>query len=198
MSFAKMLPSPWQLPDLPATRVREQPPEMVLHARLGLTAVWVTRLIERKGCDRQYMARVLLRFRQLFVPCSASALDENFTSAAYMLAHPLEYLLEDALTVAHTTVLDYVDYAERVGSAEGGQDAFEAAVRMGNIEAAKQCTVALVDMSDMNGTTPLMLAAREGHSEMVSWLLAVGADPSLRDMFGETYRAHGVPSTSVW
>ncbi len=43
-----------------------------------------------------------------------------------------------------------------------------------------------IDKQDNNGKTPLMLAAYYGHAEIVSYLLANGADKSVANKKGET------------
>ena len=43
-----------------------------------------------------------------------------------------------------------------------------------------------VNLADYDGGTPLMLAAAEGHHELVQYLMEVGADPKAKDRFGLT------------
>ena len=102
---------------------------------------------------------------------------------------PLDY--QQCLAAAQGAVRAYVVALCTRAAAHGAQDAFEDAVRRGDLDAAQRCVAATVDASDLNGTTALMVAAREGHAEMVSWLLAIGASPTAQDVFGETYLAHG-------
>ena len=191
MSYAEMSLPPRPLRELPVSRVRLSPPDMVLHARVGQTVLWLKHRIEGRACDRRELSALMLRFRQLFVPFTAPTLQEHFAGAAYALAHPSEHGLEESLTAAHVTVLEYVDAMFTQGFGEGTQAAFDAAVLAGDVDAAKRCVAATVDFCDLNGTTALMVAAREGHAEMVSWLLAIGASPTAQDVFGETYLAHG-------
>ncbi len=43
-----------------------------------------------------------------------------------------------------------------------------------------------VNLPDLSGKTPLMIAAYYGHKEIVEWLLALGADPYLRNPEGKS------------
>ncbi|MBN4072079.1 ankyrin repeat domain-containing protein [bacterium AH-315-F18] len=47
-----------------------------------------------------------------------------------------------------------------------------------------------VDVPDHRGWTPLTLAAYYGHTEIVVWLLALGATPDFKDLNGMTPLDH--------
>lgn len=191
MSYAEMLPSPWPVQHLAVQSARNSPPDLVLHRRVGQTIMWVKSLIVGGHCGRQELSSIMLRFAQLFVPLTTSLFD-NFVCAAYLLAHPSESQLEAALTMSMATVMGYVDAVFTEGFGDHTQAKFDAAVLAGDIEAAKLAVMAEVNAGDQMSTTALMVAAREQDSEMVSWLLAIGADPRAQDVFGETYLSYGV------
>ena len=183
-----MVPSIWPRPRLPCVRDRGVP-EMVLHARVGQTVKWLQRRLERKRWtieERMLMSQQLLRFGQLFL-FEGTELHQRFVDAAYMLDHPAEYSVEDALTMGYTAAQTYIESMFTEGFGEHSQAKLEAAARSGDVAAAKRAVMALVNHSDYNGTTALMLASQGGHMEMVSWLLAVGANPIAVDVFGETF-----------
>ena len=137
------------------------------------------------------MSQQLLRFGQLFL-FEGTEVHQRFVDAAYMLDHPSEHSLEESLTMGYTAAQTYIESMFTEGFGEHSQAKLEAAARSGDVAAAKRAVMALVNHSDYNGTTALMLASQGGHMEMVSWLLAVGADPLARDIFGETWEAHGL------
>jgi hypothetical protein len=189
MSFSKMVPPYWAHHLLHCQRNRDKPPPMVLHARVGQTVKWLQRTLETKRWSREkrlLVSHQLLRFAQLFL-IVGTTLHQLFVDAAYMLDHPGECALEESLTVSYTAVQTYLEAMFTEGFGEQSQDKLEAAARAGDVDAAKRSVMALVNHSDYNGTTALMLASLGGHTEMMSWLLAVGADPIATDVFGETF-----------
>ena len=56
----------------------------------------------------------------------------------------------------------------------------------GDLEHLNNLLAAGVDVNihAMNGITPLMVASRQGHIEIVRALLEAGADPDIQDNFG--------------
>ena len=69
-----------------------------------------------------------------------------------------------------------------------GRTALAVACRFGSYEAAEALCAhgAELDTRDDNQSTPLMLAACTGRTKICEMLLALGADPSLKDKHGDT------------
>lgn len=62
------------------------------------------------------------------------------------------------------------------------------AAKNGCVDVVKACITAHADLEVCNwdGTTPLIIATKEGHAEVVRGLLEVGANVFAKDMFGRT------------
>ena len=70
----------------------------------------------------------------------------------------------------------------------GGMTALAIACYHGSYEAAEALCAhgAELDARDNYQNTPLILAARNGRTKICEMLLALGADPSLKNKYGET------------
>ena len=184
-----------EAPRWPTRDDRLQPPSMVLHARVGKTVLWLQRvLLGRRQWSsdmRLDMSAMLLRFAQLFVVVDTPLYD-HFVGAARMLSHPCDHALEDSLTFAHTAVLTYLEFVSHATYGDHSQERLMSAARSGDVSGGKYAVMSLVNQCDLNGTTALMLAHQGHHADMVSWLLAIGADPHAMDVFGDTYMDYGV------
>jgi uncharacterized protein len=160
----------------------------------------VVRLLLERGADAN------LQGRSAITPLAAAAYRGNATVVDELLAHgaksnesdatgktPIVYAAALGFTGIVRRLLDTgVDVNTRYGNdltalmwAAGYADG------AGVVDAEKVVTLLLdrhaaVDAADNRGRTPLMIAAENGHAEIVDLLIGHGADPGLKDKAGKT------------
>lgn len=166
------------------------PPDMVLDGTVGGCIDWLVRVVEQDGQwtlqRRTYVSKVMRRFAQLFIAPKTDTFKEFMDAAYYLLYAKAKH---DAVFAARVAALKYKFNTFQTPAA---QDTLVAAAASGDVALAQQAIGAKINQTDFNGATPLMLAAQYGHKNMISWLLAVGADKDATDVFGESYRQYGV------
>lgn len=181
MSFDLMQPQTW------AADVA--PPELCAGARLGDAVHPLIGDLQFQGKWTSARAHLLSdrlrRFAQLYA-MDGSTVRARLLDAAYF-ARTGE--MPDALRLARAATVAYRDAPPPF---DPNTQLLEA-VHAGDLEMAKAATGADVNAADFNGTTPLMFAAHYQDSDLVSWLLACGADRDATDVFGETFRDYASP-----
>ena len=167
------------------------PPDMVLDGTVGGCIDWLLRVVEQDGQwslqRRSHVSKIMRRFAQLFISPKSDVFKDFMDAAYYLLYANAKH---DAVFAARVAALKY---KYNVFEAPAAQDTLVTAAASGDVALAQQAIGAKINQTDFNGATPLMLAAQYGHKNMISWLLAVGADKDATDVFGESYRQYGVP-----
>lgn len=168
----------------------QTPPDLVLDHTVGGAIDWIVRLLEHDGPwnvqRRAHASKVLRRFAQLFIPNNTSMHSEFMDAAYYLLYKEAKHEAAFAAQVAA------LHYKFNTTPHPDAQQLLVTAAHRGDVQLAQQAIGANVNQSDFNGTTPLMIAAQHRHTQLVTWLLAVGANKDATDVFGESYQQHGV------
>lgn len=173
-----------------------------------------TALFAAAESDRAAVARVLLEHgadpnlpgRSGVSPLAAAAYRGNEKVVEALLAHGAKPNEEDAtgkVPIVYAAALGYTGIVHRLldtgvdVNTRYGNDltalmwAAGYADGAGVADAEKVVTLLLdrhasIDAVDNRGRTPLMIAAENGHAEMVDLLISRGADPALKDKGGKT------------
>ena len=162
------------------------PPALVHDGTVGGAAHHAVAALQHQGQwtthRKMHMARVLRRLAQLYVD-PQSGIYTQLLDASYYFIHGA---LHVALDMAYGAVLQYTLAVKP----KRAQDMLRHAAEHDDVELAQAAVGAVIDQSDFNGTTPLMIAAKHRSGRMVSWLRANGADPTLEDVFRDNYLHH--------
>lgn len=159
------------------------PPALVHDGTVGGAAYHALAALQFQGqwtpTRKMHMARVLRRLAQLYLGKQVD-MHTQLLDAAYYFMHGSLHL---ALDLAYGAVLQYT----LAVPSDKCQEMLRHAAEQDDVELAQAAVGAVIDRADFNGTTPLMIAAKHRSANMVSWLRANGADPTLEDVFHENY-----------